>query len=67
MSGKSKWSEESAKACLERNRVKVSGRQIDAFGHGLKIQGAVDYLCGHRGYMRCVSDRQIAEVTGEGE
>jgi hypothetical protein len=60
--GKSKWDEASALACLGRCRVKVSGRLIDPTNAGIRCQGATDYLCNNRGYMRSVSDRQIQEA-----
>lgn len=41
------WTIESARACIERNGGKVTGKAIDMPLPGLRCLGAIDYLCKH--------------------
>jgi hypothetical protein len=45
-----KWTEETAKSCLKRAGIDVKGRQLTLKRAGLKVWGAIDYLCNHHQY-----------------
>lgn len=47
-----KWEEKTARACLVRNGINVKGRQItlSVKGVGIKVWGAIDYLCNEHKY-----------------
>jgi hypothetical protein len=48
-----KWNLETARASLERNEINVQGTAIftnEKRPMGLKLLGAVDYLCGEMGF-----------------
>ena len=47
----SKWDELSAKKCVTRNGGTIKGKQINVKKPGLKVWGAIDYLCNYAGYM----------------
>ena len=47
-----KHTESSALAMLAHNNVVVAGKQIEGLNHGIKIQGAIDFLCKNCGYSR---------------
>ena len=46
-----KWTEETAKAMVTRNKGTITGKQISCKA-GLRILGAIDYLVGKHGYRR---------------
>jgi hypothetical protein len=49
---KSKWSLRSAIARVTRNGGKISGNQITIKRAGIKVLGAIDYLCNEEGFIR---------------
>jgi hypothetical protein len=45
-----KWDEITARACLVRNGIDVKGRQITLRRAGIKVWGAIDFLCSKLNY-----------------
>jgi hypothetical protein len=47
----SKWSVITASACISRNGGKVGAASVHAKNPGLKVLGAIDYLCNYCGFV----------------
>jgi hypothetical protein len=45
-----KWTEKTARAMIERNGGKVGAVTIQHNNPGIKVLGAIDYLCRKHGY-----------------
>jgi hypothetical protein len=55
---KGKWTLETALEALSRNKYRIEQGEIQAYGAGLHLLGAIDFLVGKHGYSRMLGEKK---------